>query len=32
MTQGATLLMDWTRACMAAHGWQWQEPPDQPLA
>lgn len=24
--EGAILLMDWTRECMAAHGWEWQAP------
>jgi hypothetical protein len=29
--EGAHLLMEWTKECMAAHGWYWQEPPpDQP--
>ncbi|MGY4967574.1 DUF6300 family protein [Streptomyces sp. 900105245] len=29
--EGAQLLMEWTKECMTAHGWHWQEfPPDQP--
>ncbi|MFF8513586.1 DUF6300 family protein [Streptomyces sp. NPDC015492] len=28
--EGAHLLMEWTRECMAAHGWHWREfPPEQ---
>ncbi|MEU7384133.1 MULTISPECIES: DUF6300 family protein [unclassified Streptomyces] len=28
--EGAHLLMEWTKECMAAHGWYWQDvPPDQ---
>ncbi|MGW3950161.1 DUF6300 family protein [Streptomyces sp. NPDC004752] len=28
--EGAHLLMEWTKECMAAHGWYWQQtPPDQ---
>ncbi|WP_432020920.1 DUF6300 family protein [Streptomyces sp. 1222.5] len=29
--EGAHLLMEFTKECMVAHGWYWQEtPPDQP--
>ncbi|PNE43448.1 DUF6300 family protein [Streptomyces noursei] len=29
--EAAQLVMEWTKECMAAHGWYWQEnPPDQP--
>ncbi|MGY0071776.1 DUF6300 family protein (plasmid) [Streptomyces sp. QTS137] len=30
-SEAAHLMMEWTKECMAAHGWYWQEtPPDQP--
>ncbi|MER6375912.1 DUF6300 family protein [Streptomyces mirabilis] len=25
--EGAQLLMEWTKECMATHGWYWQEKP-----
>ncbi|WP_241847800.1 hypothetical protein [Streptomyces sp. CB02009] len=29
--EGAHLLMEWTKECMAGKGWQWQDtPPEQP--
>lgn len=29
--EGAHLLMEWTKECMAAHGWRWHAPPsDEP--
>ncbi|MFJ7045019.1 hypothetical protein ACIQVC_16630 [Streptomyces sp. NPDC101112] len=29
--EGAYVQMEWTKECMAAHGWYWQEMlPDQP--